>query len=163
MLNKLEITEKDIFDYVLYQNLLSAEKKAFIDENRDKFAEAIDFCSEFAKDKHAKLYVLFPINVEPKQNDNDKVLTLAASSTELWKKVESKTFVDEKSEYLVRFVSSDIENTLYFFAKRKNFKKAKLTVFPSQKSYLIDAPESSIKIEGTSEIEKISVEDLTYS
>ncbi len=164
-----EISEHDIFNYVFYPDQVSRDKKDFLDQHRNDFLEQLEFCSflkqinstvqksNFISGK-SNVVELFPVVINiPDQNN---YFTLAAGSSELSKKIETKTFTDNHSRFLVRLVSTIDEKTLYVFTKEKTFKEAKLTLFPSHKSYKIDPTESSIKIDDFEEVESISIEDI---
>ncbi len=164
-----EISEQDIFNYVFYPDQVSLDKKEFLDLHKSDFLEQLEFCtyleklniatqkSNFISGK-SNVVELFPVVLNIPNNSN--YFTLAAGSSELSKKIETKTFTDNHSRFLVRLVSTIDEKTLYVFTKEKTFKEAKLTLFPSHKSYKIDSVESSIKIDDFEEVESISIEDM---
>ena len=168
MKDPINITEQDIFNFIFHPELLIKEKKDYLDSHQTDFSDQIEFCKYLKKhsvDKSmnasnqinlSRSIELYPIPVILK--NQDITFTLAAASSELDKKIETKTFTDPQSQFLVRMVSTDQEKTLYVFAKDKNFKQAKLTILPSQKTFNISPLESSIKIDKSEEIEKISIE-----
>lgn len=167
MRHLIEISEQDIFNYVFYPELLSPDKKEFLDLRRNDFFEQIDLCNYLKQNnipvqKSAStvskqdIIELYPVNVNASNNNN--YFTLAAGSSELSKKIETKTFTDDHSKYLVRLVSTTDEKTLYVFTKEKIFREARLTLFPSHKSYKIDSDESAIKIDDFENVERISIE-----
>ena len=163
------ITEQDIFNYIFYPDVLETDKKNYLDVHRQDFSEQIDFCIELNKTDNVKEEMLEPaqqqvriIQLYPVRlsiNNNNNQLTLAAGSSELSKRIETKTFTDDNSQFLVRLVAADGEKKLYIFSKNKEFKEAKLTIFPSQKSFRISSFDLPIKIDNLEEIEKISIED----
>ncbi len=164
-----DISEQDIFNFVLYPDQLSIEKKEYLNSHIDEFKEQINFCTSFKQytmqsesrkttQKHdVTLVELLPIKTIIPVNNN--FLTLAAASAELSKKIETKTFMDANSQFLVRLVCTEDEKKLYVFSKEKCLEDAKLTLFPSEKSYKINPVEASIVIDKTEEIEKISIEN----
>ena len=170
MQNYLRISEQDIFYYVFYPDQLITDKKEFLDAHREEFKEQIEFCNALKEFKfnsentgetisfNQQKVELRPINF--KATDPFNILTLAAASSELSKKIETKTFTDENSQYLVRLVSTEDEKRLYVFSKTKSFKSAKLTMLPSNKSYTVDSPDSSILIDTIENVEKISIEAI---
>lgn len=166
-----QITEQDIFNYVFYPDSLTTEKKIFLDTHQNDYLEQIEFCRELNKSENSKdesellpnysklkVIELFPINLNIAANS--EYLTLAAASSELNKRIETKTFTDENSQFLVRLVAAEGEKKLYIFSKSKEFKEAKLTLFPSLRSFTINSFELPIKIDNLEEIEKISIEDF---
>ena len=170
MKQNLSISEQDIFNYVFHPEILPPNTKNYLDSHTKDFIEQIEFCREFnkrermykenseSKNQEVKVVELYPINL--KITDKNKYFTLAAASSELSKRIETKTFTDDKSQFLVRLVAADGEKKLYVFSKNKEFKEATLTLFPSQKSFKINSFELPIKIDNLEEIEKISIEDF---
>jgi len=165
-----DISEQDIFNFVFYPDQLSIEKKEYLNCHIDEFKEQIDFCMALKQttvqpekgkeiSKHDFVIVeLLPIKLITLNNNN--YLTLAAASAELSKKIETKTFMDSNSQFLVRIVSTEDEKKLYVFSKEKCLEDVKITLFPSEKCYRINPVESSIVIDKTEEIEKISIENI---
>lgn len=166
----IRISEQDIFYYVFYPDQLIADKKEFINAHKEEFKEQIEFCNalkefKFASDNTTETFSFNqkPVElnlVELNAGVANNILTLAAASSELSKKIETKTFTDEKSQYLVRLVSTEEEKRLYVFSKAKNFKSARLTLLPSNKSYTVDSLDSSILIDTIENVEKISIEAI---
>ena len=168
-LKNSSLTEQDIFNYIFYPDNLDSEKKNYIDNHAEDYAAQIEFCmalnrAEVLKDENfepiqhkVNIIELYPVKLNINSNNNQ--LTLAAASSELSKRIETKTFTDDNSQFLVRLVAADGEKKLYVFSKNKEFKEAKLTLFPSQRSFRINSFELPIKIDNLEEIEKISIED----
>lgn len=166
----LDISEQDIFNFAFYPDQLSIEKKEYLNRHIDEFKEQIDFCialkqttvqSERSKEtrKH-DFEVVELLPTESLTPNNSNYLILAAASAELNKKIETKTFMDANSQFLVRLVCTENEKKLYVFSKEKCLEDVKITLFPSEKCYKINPVESSIVIDKTEEIEKISIENI---
>jgi hypothetical protein len=169
MNNFFDISEQDIFNFVFYPDQLSIEKKEYLNRHIDEFKEQIDFCmilkqsdiqSDYDKEKCKYDFTIIELLPITPLNHNCNYLTLAAASAELSKKIETKTFMDANSQYLVRLVCTEDEKKLYIFSKEKCLVDAKLTLFPSEKSYKINPAEASIIIDKTEEVEKISIENI---
>jgi hypothetical protein len=165
-----DISEQDIFNFVFYPDQLSIEKKEYLNRHIDEFKEQIDFCMalkqttvQYAKGKETSKHdftIVELMPIQPITPNNNNYLTLAAASAELSKKIETKTFMDANSRFLVRLVCTENEKKLYVFSKEKCLEDIKITLFPSEKCYKINPVESSIVIDKTEEIEKISIENI---
>lgn len=168
-MNKHWITEQDIFNYVFYPGSLTSDKKNYLDSNQNDYIEQIEFCrslnqtlepindsADFERQK-CKVIDLYPVKLNVLNSSNH--LTLAAASSQLNKRIETKTFTDDNSQFLVRLVAADGEKKLYVFSKNKEFKEARLTLFPSQKCINIKSFELPISIDNLEDVEKISIEE----
>ena len=151
----MEITEEDIFKYVLFPDEIEIGKKEFIHANENLFSGQIEFCQAFLQassneeiniqSKNAVARIFSRIKVIEllpfinKKLPRNNTLTFAAATTEVAnKQSESITYTDENSKYLVRVISNNDKNTLYFFSKDKNQQqKLKLTLIPSNEIYHI--------------------------
>ena len=155
------ITEQDIFNYVFYPETLSPDMRHFIDKHQSDFKSQIELCKALNETASSDSNIIYLLRVEPSTLNLNTHFTLAAASSELSKKIETMTFMDSNSQFLVRLVASGGEKTLYVFPKDQDFKEAKLTLLPSQKSFSISPVESTIKIDDSENIEKISIEKFS--
>jgi hypothetical protein len=177
MNNKIVIDESDIFNFVLFPSSLSREKKEFIEGNLERFRHEIDFYKGFSKplddsnlvdlkDRIEKLesgqiktYVLIP-TWNPIQSQ-DNTLRLAAASATLDKKIDSVSFADEGSNYLIRVIKTTESTLLYLFQNVPSKKSFFIKLFPSETAYLIKDVSKPIEILDETEITKITVEELS--
>lgn len=173
----MNITEEDIFKYVLFPDTLASDKKDIIHSNENLFSEQINFCKAFLTaptskidldpEKNAadrilsKIKIIKLLPVEPKTLSKEISPLLAAATAEFAnKKSESITYVDEDSNYLIRLLNDNNKNTLFFFSKKENdARKFKLTLLPSNKSYHISSPTQMIEIDNAQTVQKILIEE----
>lgn len=172
----MEITEEDIFKYVLFPEEIEPEKKEYIQANEKLFAEQIELCRsslEVSDDNEiiseskkaadiifSKINVveLFPVvNKKPKK---DNPLTLAAATAEIANmQSESITYSDENSNYIVRIVNNKDKNTLFFFSKDDNKEiKFKITLLPSNEILHVTDNLRQIEIDQHNFVSKILIE-----
>ncbi|MCL5031124.1 MAG: hypothetical protein M1480_19130 [Bacteroidetes bacterium] len=172
----MEITEEDIFKYILFPDEVEPEKKEYIRANENLFSEQINLCKsylEFSNDNDiyiqskkaadrilSKFIVveLFPVINKKLQKNN--TLTLAAANADIAnKQSESITYSDENSKYLVRLINNKEKNTLYFFSNKENKEqKLKITLVPSNEIIHITNNSQQIEIDQHKYIQKILIE-----
>ncbi len=172
----MPITEEDIFQYVLFPDKLSPDKKEYIKMNESQFEKPIEFYKSFMislNDKEIselakkavrkikalqKIISLYPVvnNKIPSNN-----FTLAAASQKIAEKqYESFTFSDDDSNYLLRFIKYNDKSTLYFFSKTENKNQnLKITLLPANYVLNIENTSRQIELELFDEIEKIMIEE----
>lgn len=172
MQNHINITEEDIFKYVINPENLSKEKLEYLDANQDRFKKEINYCigllvqnnvteinsitdQVIQKIRSFKIVELFPQIIKPKEENGVK---LAAASILKEKKSNSLSFTDSDSKYLIRIVKTDSRNMLYIFAEDKTKLKHKIKLFPSEVEYQITDMLQPIEIIEEKVIDRIVIE-----
>ena len=176
MIERNMITEEDIFNYVIYPDSLSDEKRNYINQHLENFKQEIDYYNifkirlsppdleylagalEFKITKSIKVYRLTP-NILP-QIRKDDFLRLSAASVSLKKKTDSISFTDQEQSFLIRVISTGEQTKLYLFANEDNQKDYiyNVTLYPTNTFFKIVNPEEPVTIPGTIDIQSISVE-----
>ncbi|MDO8550672.1 MAG: hypothetical protein Q7S39_11060 [Ignavibacteria bacterium] len=183
----MEITERDLFNYVFYKDLVDKDKVEFLEGN-DTYKDEIDFFSslkdslseEISSDLKKKIaqkipaynfsnlawrqtgvIVLYPaVEKKNKQKRKDK-LVLAADSAELKSQHTSQTFSDEKKQYLVKLINSDSNTKIFVFSTSESeLKNLKLTLHPKEKEYLLKDNSNPLEVNEDITAESISLEFL---
>lgn len=128
----MKITEKDIFNYVFYPGELEKDKLEFIEKFRTDFQEQIEICeasmgasSLGELESRQKLYsilnlkrdsiVIEFVKTEHRRKTSEENYKLAAASPNPIEQVITDTFINEKEKYLIKVVTSQIENKIYLF------------------------------------------------
>ncbi len=173
----MQITEEDIFKYVLFPDRLSQEANEYIKQNENRFEHQIEFYKMFMNSMNDKeisalakkavskikalqnIITLYP--VVNKNNPGGNSLTLAAASQEIAKKQsESISYSDENSKYLVRLIRDKDKSILYFFSNTENKNQnLKITFLPTNFVLHIENTSRQIELEITDEIEKIVIDE----
>ena len=169
----MQITEEDIFRYVLFPEELNSVKRKYISENENLFSDQIEFCKTFStyskeveeQSKKAadrilgriKIFELLPVT---SFNMNKTLTLVAATAKTAVKKSDSATYSDEDSKYLIRLIRSGDQKLLYFFPKEETKeKKLKLTLLPTGENYSISDSIQQIVIKSDFSIDKILIEE----
>ena len=144
----MEITEKDIFNFVFYTNLLPTEKIKYI-EGSTNFSKGIKFYQSLKlllsqnltveiknlisekipayKSMMHKLYLVKEVNSKRKSN-----LTLAADSPKIKSKMTSATFIDDEKQYLIKLHNYENSAKIYVFSTSKEkIENYKIIIHPS--------------------------------
>lgn len=171
MKQNIEITERDIYNFVFSPETLEPAKKAYLESNLQRFQRQIDYCNQIKeinldepqqqsiinvvdKINSPKVIELIP-SVVPTETKDFK-LRLAAKSVNLEKKNYSYSFTDSNSDYVIKIINTTTETLLYFFSSVP-IQKAKITFLPSGATYtIIDTSQPIAILEGT-EIQKILI------
>lgn len=173
----MNISERDIFDFVFYPENLSNETAENL-KNSNLFAEEIDFysslkkslveeISEEVKQKIAqkiplytpvKVFVLYPAQENKKKQKND-VTILAADSPKEKPAVTAKTFIDEANHYLIRLLNFKDSSKIYVFSTTDEIlKNYKVVVQPSGQVFEQTDNSSPIEINSPLEAENIELQ-----
>jgi len=171
----MNISERDIFDFVFYPENLSTEKVTHL-KNSKVFDDEIDFyrslkksleeeLTEDLKQKLAekiplyvplKIFILYPVKETVKKRKND-VPIFAADSPKEKLAVMAKTFIDEANHYLIRLLNFKDSSKIYVFSTTEGtLKNYKVIVKPSGKVF--EQIDNSSPIELDSPIEAESIE-----
>ncbi|RJP74124.1 MAG: hypothetical protein C4539_00695 [Ignavibacteriales bacterium] len=160
----MEISEKDIFDYVFYRETLQTDKLKYIDENYSLFTKEIEYYKSFHNSidneineemsnkffaalsaGRTKVIELYPKQIELPQEDEQ--YRLAADSVYLTAKTGSQSFSDSKSTVLVKLLTKDNKTQIYVFSTvDKQLKNIKLTISPSNKTFSMENNKTFIEV-----------------
>ncbi|MDR3667296.1 MAG: hypothetical protein P4L35_10680 [Ignavibacteriaceae bacterium] len=172
MNSKIEITELDLFTFVLFRNELSKEKKEFIESNIELFADQIeiikqsqiplnDELKEEAISKcrlplEKKEILVFPLNYEITV-PSEATLTLAAKSADIDIHPLTRTFIDEGKSVLLKLINEKgITKVFLFDSEGRSMEKYIITTYPSD-IVISSNNDNPILNLNLAEIEKISV------
>jgi hypothetical protein len=183
----MEITEKDLFNYVFYKDTLDGEKTGFL-ENSDLYKEDIDFYSslkdylsqeissglmekiaqkipayqnnpDLNRDKLSNIITLYPVVEKPKRKKKSGELVLTADSAELKQQEASQTFSDENKEYLIKIISSESSNKIFVFSTSETeLKNIKLIFHPNEKEYFLEDNSEPLDVNENIMAESISLQ-----
>ena len=172
----MNITEKDLFNYVFFPDSLSKQKCKQIVENKHKFSFEISFLAEYKENLKEKvsdkiiekiLSKLEAFNnrvgiVLEKTNNprlfHSEQLVLAAESPILEQKLRTDTFEDKNSEYLVKIITDKQQNRIFIFNKdNSEMKNVKINIEPSGKSFVLESSFKPFIISPKQEINRISI------
>ncbi len=183
----MEITERDLFNYVFYKETLAEDKAQFL-KKTDIYKDEIDFFSslknslseeispelkkkiiqkipayrnepDLNRDKLSNIIVLYPVVEKPKRKKKSEGLVLAADSAELKQLQASQTFSDEKKEYLIKLVSSESETKIFVFSTSEaELKNLKLTLHPKETEYFLKDNSNPLEVNESVSVESISLE-----
>ena len=129
----MNISERDIFNFVFYESLLSPEKIKFIDDS-DGFNEVVNFyknlksaisqniSTEIKNKLREKIpayrvssYKLFPMP-DISQKKKPSILTLAADSGKIKSNTTTTTFIDEEKQFLIKLLNFENSAKLFVFS-----------------------------------------------
>ena len=173
----MNISERDIFDFVFYPEKLSIEKVEHL-KNSKVFDEEISFYrslkkslqEELTEDVKQKLaekiplyvpirkYTLYPVKETVKKRKND-IPILAADSPKEKPAVTAKTFIDEHNHYLIRLLNFKESSKIYVFSTTdETLKNYKVVVKPSGKVFEQVDNSSPIELDSPIEAENIELQ-----
>ncbi len=176
MFENIKITERDIFNYVFFSDLLSEEKIRFI-ENNEKLIEQVGFykklknsitepLSKEIREKIAakipaykiqQIIKLFPVNDKIEKKISEVPILAAASAPEE-PKIAAQTFIDESKTFLIRLLRmDDITKIFTFPITHTDLKSFRITLHPEENTFTVYNNEP-FEIEGRHNVEAISVE-----
>jgi hypothetical protein len=167
----VNITERDLYKFVFSPESLSLEVKTYLENNLDRFKTQIDYCKslkniseneiadtsiEILSDKilDENTIELIPSNYN--SNVNTDKIRLAAASLKLEKKNYSLSFNDDANENAVKIISIDSQMPLYLFSTIV-FKKATITLLPSEINYTVVDASKPIEILKEEQIDKVII------
>lgn len=169
----MNLTERDIFNFVFYPNLVSEEKRSFLasienstdaiifykklksslsvsltDEVKRKLAEKIDVY------KYNNILHLFSVE-ELKKKKND--LVLAAASAEEKPKIITKTFYDADKTYIIKVINYTVNSKIFVFSTQQEIiKDFEIIILPENKKYHCN--DNSLPLELSSPIEAEAIQ-----
>jgi len=183
----MEITERDLFNFVFYKNTLDIDKTEFL-ESTDIYKDEIDFFNslknslaeeislelkkkiaqkipayrndpDHSRDNLSTIIVLYPLVEKTKRRKKSEGLVLAADSAELKSQHTSQTFSDEKKQYLIKLVSSESETKIFVFSTSESeLKNIKLTIHPKEKEYFLKDNSNPLEVNESVTAESISLQ-----
>ena len=173
----MKITEKDIFNFVYYPDLVKEEIKAFL-VTIENSSDAIAFYKELKSDLENsltagikkkiadKIKSYLPINIielhplkEPKVKKENGSRLAAASTTELKPKMTTKTFVDNEKEYLIKVLNyGETTKVFVFSTKDEVVKNFDIVIEPHHLKYHLDDNSEPLKIEQSIEPQRIQLQ-----
>lgn len=169
------IDEQDIFNFVFYPGLVSADKTDKI-SNDKSFSEAIEFYKQLkinSTREHSdslkkaiarkipdysfvNVITLYPLKV-PQIGKKEKH-RLAAGSVDLAPKMTTKTFVDNEKEYMIKVLSYEKSTKIFVFSTNdevvNNFD---ITIEPQNLKYHFDDNSEPLQLDQVIEVEKIKL------
>ena len=174
----MELSEKDIFDFVFFNDLLPQLKRDYIN-NLTEFDEEIKFYKSI-KDARSKsvsselknrlltkipayknlIYILYPSNEQFIKRKQSKI-TVAADSLQQKSDLTVSTFFDEEKNFFVRLHLLDNESKVYLFSTQDELiKKIKLLIIPSNQ--IFEMADNSQPLIINSRIEASSIQIQFY-
>lgn len=172
----MNVTEHDLFKYVMYPKTLSEAIYKFISVNEKKFENEIAFLKKINSDLEKplensvldKLYKkieeqnsVSKIVLEPDEkskNNNCEEYFLAAASKISEEKIKCETFVDKNKSYILKMVSNNSETKFYLFTKNLiNNKIVNITFLPSNKNLSVNINEFPIICNWNEVINKVEI------
>lgn len=174
---KHKITEKDLFDFVFFPELLSSEKLSYLKSSND-FSNEISFFVELKNSVESELTIedkkliaekitsykpveiiqLFPVNIPKKRKVNGLVFA-AASEINDKPKVTSRTFYDDNKTYIIKVIN--YENTCKIFVFSTQYEVIKnfdIIITPQNVRYHIDDNTIPLELEHNVDPESIILE-----
>lgn len=170
----IEITEQDLFNYVFAPQSLSAEQKDII-EAASSFKQIIAFYNQLKLNSQNKpnaelkkklaekipAYSLTNFVQLHQWSEHSTILNgerLAAESKELNPKTATKTFIDNKNEYLIKVLTdNNITKVFVFSTKNEMLKDFDLIIEPDKLSYHLDDNSKPLEIDKSIDVEKIEI------
>lgn len=174
---KNEITEKDIFDFVFYPELISKEKVKFLETSSD-FREEIEYystlknvlseeltsetrkkiASKISAYSLANVIYLYPVE-DMKKHKRSNGIVLAAASPEEKPKVTTKTFYDEEKTYIIKVINYEKSSKVFIFSTQYELiKDFELNILPQNLKYHIADNSGPLELDFNVEPESISLE-----
>jgi hypothetical protein len=174
---KNEITEKDIFNFVFYSELLSKEKLKYLESSTD-FQIEINFYSSLKESlseelgseirkkiaskidsyKFVNIIYLYPVE-EIHSHKMSNNVRLAAASPEEKPKVSSKTFYDEEKTYIIKVINYEKSSRVFVFSTQYEIiKDFELNILPQNLKYHLSDNSAPLELDFNVEPESISLE-----
>lgn len=171
----MKISERDIFNFVFYPDLVREEIKLFLQSIEDS-TDAIIFYKELKESldkgisietqkklsekipayKFSNVIELYPIEEIKKKRNS---YTLAAASPEEQPKIVTKTFYDEDKSYIIKVINYEKNSKIFVFSTQQEvIKNFDIVVKPENQRFHLD--DNSLPLELSNRIapESISIE-----
>lgn len=174
---KNDITEKDIFNFVFYPELVLKKKQEFLINSPD-FKHEIEFyfslknslMEELPFDVKQKLaskikaymnnniIYLYPVE-EIKKRKHSNGIVLAAASPEERPKISTKTFYDEDKTYIIKVIKYEKSSKVFVFSTQYELMKDyTLIISPNNTKYHMKDNSGPLEIEMPLDPDSISIE-----
>ncbi|MFH0736656.1 MAG: hypothetical protein V1773_00905 [bacterium] len=133
------ISESDLFKFVFHIDDLNIDKRQFIEDNFEKFSSKIEFLrrnklfqnSPFLEDelddavgkilnKETSPRIFYLAKKEGSITVESESLKLAANSYKLHKNNVLDTYIDSKSNYIIKIIHSEDNSKIFLFDKENN-------------------------------------------
>lgn len=171
------ITEKDLFDFIFFPELLSKDKLSYLESSKD-FSEEIAFFTELknslqseitAEEKNliaqripvytpVHIIQLFPVDLPKKRKVNGLILA-AASENNNKPVITSRTFYDDNKVYIIKVINYENSCKIFVFSTHyeiiKNFD---LVITPQNIRYHIDDNTIPLELDYNVNPESITLE-----
>jgi len=171
----MNITERDIFNFVFERSALPPETIEFI-ESTNTYREEIAFYESLKKSfndtlsgdlkrklsnripayKHERVIELFPTRIENGRKKN--VVRFAADSPKTLPKISADTYIDANSEYMIRIIKEREITKLFIFAvSGEDLKDFKIVLHPCGTEYHCQDNSNPLEVGNGHPIEKINL------
>jgi hypothetical protein len=174
---KNEITERDIFNFIFFPELISKEKGRLLATSSD-FKDELEYYSLVKESLSDELYletrkkiasminvyklenIIYLYPVEEFHNRNaSKNLVLAAASPEEKPKISSKTFYDEEKTYIIKVINYEKSSKVFVFSTQYELiKDFELNILPQNLKYHISDNSAPLELDFNVEPDSISLE-----
>ncbi|MBK7981953.1 MAG: hypothetical protein IPK06_18470 [Ignavibacteriae bacterium] len=172
----MDITEQDLFKYIMYPESLSEDTYKFIFANESKFEKELDFLKQLNADLKKptedstleKLYkrieeqnsfgkIILELEEKSGKNSNEECF-LAAASIINKDEIKCATFVDKNKSYILKMVTKNSESKFYLFTKNLVQNKiVNITFLPSNKKLSANINEFPIICSWIEVINKVEI------
>jgi len=173
----MKVTERDIFNFVFYPEMVSEEIWSFLSSIEDTSENVIFYKqlksslemkikptvqSEIAKKINVyelrNVIILYPMHNPVKEKKHD-YLVLAAASDDNTPKMVTKTFVDDGKDYLIKILTYGNKTKVFVFSTHDEIvKDFDIVIQPQNLRFHIEDNTEPLKIDQAIEAEQVSLE-----
>jgi hypothetical protein len=171
----LKITERDIFNFVFYPELVKEELRAFL-SSIENSTDAIIFYKELkislqkelsfdikknvaqkiSAYKLSNIISLYPVQVIKKKGNR---IVLAAASIEEKPKIITKTFYDADKTYIIKVINYSENSKIFVFSTQQEvIKNFEIIILPENKKYHCNDNSLPLELSTPVEAESIQIE-----
>lgn len=173
-MNNISITEKDLYRYVFYPNILSIEKSNYIAQNIDQFKDELSLFNNFKESVEVDVSdeILNKIHNKINRYSEQKEIILniispnpdqeyspSAADNSMDKSKELiKTFLDKTNNFLGKIITTTDHLKVYVFSKISAKQLIfEITLFPSNSVHTISSEDLPLIITPIQEIKQIKL------
>lgn len=171
----MKVTERDIFNFIFYPELLTEELRAFL-STIENSTDAITFYKELkislekefsfdVKEKIAqrisgyKLYNIIDLYPVQEQKKKRNGIVLAAASVEEKPKIITKTFYDADKTYIIKVINYTENAKIFVFSTQQEvIKDFEIIILPENKKYHCNDNSLPLELSAPVEAESIQIE-----
>ncbi len=174
----MKISERDIFNFVFYPDLVRKEIKAFLSSIAET-SEEVKFYRDLRislnqpiekniKNKIAEIIsaykltesiTLFPMHNPLKEKKHDKFVLAAASENNTAPRMVTKTFVDDGKDYLIKVLTYGKTTKIFIFSTHDEvIKDFHIVVEPQNLRFHLDDNTEPLKIDQAIEADLVRIE-----